>query len=287
MTAELMLGDGIAWLNARAPRSVQAIVTDPPFTVRDFDAEHMRKMRDGTGGSWRQAPAFDGAKRAPLPRFTDLTPRELEAARAFFGRFACAAMHALTPGAHAIVASTPLLAHLVDGAMAGAGFERRGAVVRVVRTLRGGDRPKGAEREFPDVCAMARGVWEPWLVYRVPLEGTVAACLRTWGTGALRRRADGRPFEDVIASAPASRRERAVAGHPSPKPQAFCRAVVRASLPLASGLVVDPFAGSGAIVAAAQAVGYDAVGLELDVDFYRAAVEALPRLAAFEVAESA
>lgn len=37
---------------------------------------------------------------------------------------------------------------------------------RTVSTLRGGDRPKGAEKEFSDMSVIPRGVWEPWGLYR-------------------------------------------------------------------------------------------------------------------------
>ena len=35
-----------------------------------------------------------------------------------------------------------------------AGFEKRGEIVRVVQTLRGGDRPKNAHEEFQSVSVM-------------------------------------------------------------------------------------------------------------------------------------
>jgi len=45
----------------------------------------------------------------------------------------------------------------------------------------------------------------------------------------------GSPFGDVILSHPTPRRERAIAAHPSLKPQAFLREVVRAALPMGKG----------------------------------------------------
>ena len=39
-------------------------------------------------------------------------------------------------------------------ALQASGFEKRGEVIRLVQTLRGGFKPKGAEEDFPDVSVM-------------------------------------------------------------------------------------------------------------------------------------
>ena len=57
------------------------------------------------------------------------------------------------------------------------------------------------------------------------------------------------------------------------------RQVVRASLPLGVGTVLDPFMGGGSTVAAALAVGYESIGIESDPVFYRMAERAIPELA--------
>lgn len=276
---ETHLGDGIAWLGSRPPNSAQALVTDPPYGA-EYQGEHVAKMRRGSGGNWRQPPTLNGCRRKPKPRFTVVTPKEAAAMREFFDRMARAAFVALVPGAHVILAGTPILAHIPADALAAAGFQRRGALIRLVRAMRGGDRPKGFEAEFAEVDTMARGCWEPWIVFRKPLDGTVAANLRRWGTGGLRRPSAGKNFEDVIPSGIASWEERAICDHQNLKPQAFMRAVVRAALPLGRGTVVDPFMGGGSTLAAAAALGYDAAGAEIDEGYYRQALDAIPRLAA-------
>ncbi len=161
--------------------------------------------------------------------FTVLSPPELEELSEFFRALGTALHRVLVPGGHLFIASNPLLSTLTFHALQSTGLEKRGEVVRLVQTLRGGDRPKGAEGEFADVSVMARSAWEPWGIFRKPLDGTVAANLRRWGTGGLRRIGAAAPFKDVIASAPTGRAERALAPHPSLKPQAFLRQVVRAA----------------------------------------------------------
>jgi site-specific DNA-methyltransferase (adenine-specific) len=102
-------------------------------------------------------------------------------------------------------------------------------------------------------------------------------------TGGLRRVSSEQPFTDVIKSAPTRNGERAVAPHPSLKPQAFMRQIVRAALPLGKGVVLDPFMGAGTTIAAACAVGYQSIGIEIDPVFFRMAQEAIPKLAVLRV----
>jgi DNA modification methylase len=279
--ARLHLADCFAWLRARSEHSVHAVVTDPPYGLIEYSPLEQRKLRAGRGGVWRIPPAFDGKQRAPLPRFTVLTARDHARLEQFFLDFGRALLPVLVPGAHVALASQTLLSPIVSSALARAGLERRGEIVRRVMTLRGGDRPKGAHREFPGVSVMPRAMWEPWLLYRKPLEGRVQDNLRRWRTGGLRRPSAQQPFADLLDSAPAGRAERALAPHPSLKPQSFLRPLVRAMLPLGKGVVLDPFAGSGSTLAAAHAVGYASIGIEQDPHYYALACRGIPRLAAW------
>lgn len=284
--ATLYQDDCIAWLDRRPPQSIHAVVTDPPYGLVEYTQAEQDKLRAGRGGVWRIPPSFDGAKRAPLPRFTVLRPIDLQALESFFLAWGRSLIRVLVPGANVVVASNPLLSHLVAGALARAGLERRGELVRLVMTMRGGDRPKAAHVEFDDVSVMPRSMWEPWLLFRKPLEGRVQDNLRTWGTGGFRRISDSRPFGDVIESAPTRSTERQHAPHPSLKPQAFLRKVVRGVLPLGTGVVLDPFAGAASTLAAAESVGYESVGVERDATYFAMACTAIPKLAALRVPEA-
>jgi DNA modification methylase len=279
----LHLCDCSAWLDPQPPHSVQAVVTDPPYGLVEYSDVEQDKLRRGKGGVWRIPPSFDGATRAPLPRFTVLTASDLTALERFFFAWGRGLMRVLVPGANVVVASNPLLSHVVSGALARSGLERRGELVRLVMTMRGGDRPKAAHVEFHDVSVMPRSMWEPWLLFRKPIEGRVQDNLRKWGTGGFRRVSPTKPFGDVIESAPTRAAERKLANHPSLKPQAFLRKVVRGVLPLGEGTVLDPFAGSGSTLAAAEAVGYRSVGIERDKAYFDLAAQAIPRLAALRI----
>jgi site-specific DNA-methyltransferase (adenine-specific) len=266
-------------MESRRERSIQAIVTDPPYGLKEYTTTEKEKLRKGRGGVWRIPPSFDGCERSPLPRFTVLTEGDRKELQRFFSDFASRAFRVLVPGGHVMIATNPLLSHLVYGPLMEAGFEKRGEIIRLVQTLRGGDRPKNAHEKFPEVSVMPRSCWEPWGLFRKPCEGRVQDNLRKWKTGGLRRVSAHVPFTDVITSAPTRPEEREVSPHPSLKPQVLMRQLVRGSLPLGEGVVVDPFMGGGSTIAAAVAVGYESIGIEIDPVFFKIAEQAIPRLA--------
>jgi site-specific DNA-methyltransferase (adenine-specific) len=281
--AALYQADCFDWLAAQPSCSIHAVVTDPPYGLVEYSEKEQVKLHNGKGGVWRIPPSFDGHRRAPLPRFTVLDEKDRLRLFEFFGRLGGLLLRVLVPGGNVVVASNPLLAHIVSSAMAAAGLEVRGNIVRLTMTMRGGDRPKNAHQEFEGVSVMPRSMWEPWVVLRRPLEGRVQDNLRRWKTGGFRRPSSERPFGDVIRSAPTPRRERAIAPHPSLKPQDFLRKIVRGVLPLGEGVVLDPFAGSGSTLAAANAVGYQSIGIEMDERYIAVASSAIERLGSIEV----
>lgn len=279
----ILKDDAFEWLRHAPRHSIQAVVTDPPYGLVEYTDKELRKLESGRGGVWRIPPSFDGCARRPLPRFTVLSREDHLALREFFTRLASLLLPVLVPGAHVFIASNPLVSHLVCEPLTNAGFEKRGEIVRVVQTLRGGDRPKNAHQEFPLVSVMPRSCWEPWLLFRKRCEGRVQDNLRKWKTGGLRRTSDTQPFRDLILSSPARGRERQIAPHPSLKPQAFVRQLVKAALPLGKGTILDPFMGAGSTIAAAVACGFKAIGLESNANYFLMANRAIPELARLEV----
>ncbi len=281
MAYSLIHADCLEWMCNQDDNSITAIVTDPPYGVKEYTEEEIEKQRCGKGGIWRIPPSFDGHTRQALPRFSVINddPKERENVYTFFLKWASLAINILVPGGHVFIASTPLLSDILSKAMRDAGFERRGEIIRTVTTLRGGDRPKGAEQEYSNMSVIPKGVWEPWGLYRKPLsEKTVAENLKVWKAGALRRETSEIPFSDLITSEKTPQAERKIAPHPSIKPQSFMRKIVYASLPFGLGTVLDPFAGSGATLAAADFWGYESIGIEKDQKFFEMAQTAIPLL---------
>lgn len=278
----IMHADCFEWLERVPENTLHAIVTDPPYGVKEYDFDQLQKMENGKGGIWRIPPSFDGHQRSPLPRFTALDDKERTRLSEFFFEWGKLSLHALRPGAHVFIASNAFISQLVFSSLVRSGLEFRGQIIRLVRTLRGGDRPKNAEEQFPDVSSMPRGCHEPWGVFRKPLlrKMKVSDCLHEYQTGGLRRYNDGLPFEDVIESERTPAAERQIADHPSLKPQSFMRRLVYVALPLGKGVVADPFMGSGSTVAAGLSTGVVVLGIERRKDYFDLAEVGIPRLAA-------
>ena len=50
---EIYLADCFKWMKDCEPNRFVAIVTDPPYSLEEFKAEHLEKMKRGKGGIWR------------------------------------------------------------------------------------------------------------------------------------------------------------------------------------------------------------------------------------------
>lgn len=64
---------------------------------------------------------------------------------------------------------------------------------------------------------------------------------------------------------------------------AFLRRLVWAALPLREGCILDPFCGAGSTLAAAEALGYESIGVEINPEYVEIARMAVPRLASLRL----
>ncbi len=147
--SKIIHADCFDWIETCQNNTIHAVVTDPPYGLHEYSDEQQHKLRTGKGGVWRIPPSFDGHIRSPLPRFTTLTEQQLRELKMFFFYWARLLLPKLVPGAHVIVASNPLLSHIVSASLSEAGMERRGEIIRLTMTLRGGNRPKPPMTRFP------------------------------------------------------------------------------------------------------------------------------------------
>src|ERR1039457_2958937 len=83
----LQQSDCLTWMDSQPANHVQAIVTDPPYGLREYTHEEKKKLRSGRGGVWRIPPSYDGCQRSPVPRFTVLTETDRAQLKAFFTSF--------------------------------------------------------------------------------------------------------------------------------------------------------------------------------------------------------
>src|SRR6266852_2181532 len=104
--SRIMHADCFEWLSRIPENSLHAIITDPPYGVKEYEFDQIEKRTNGKGGIWRIPPSFDGHTRAPLPRFTALDKREREILKGFFEAWSRAVTHALRPGGHVLLASS-------------------------------------------------------------------------------------------------------------------------------------------------------------------------------------
>ena len=172
--AKLYQADCFDWLASEPPSSIHACVTDPPYGLVEYTETEQQKLRAGKGGIWRIPPSFDGHQRAPLPRFTVLDDEDRVQLYAFLKSSAYCSTAYSFPAAMSLLPATRFLSHIVGSAMSEGGLELRGSIIRLVMTMRGGDRPKNAHKEFSDVSVMPRSMFEPWVVFRRPIEGPSA-----------------------------------------------------------------------------------------------------------------
>jgi len=75
-TSIVVHADCFEWLSRMPKESIHAIVTDPPYGVKEYDPDQLERRANGNGGIWRIPPSFDGHKRSPLPRFTALNHKD-------------------------------------------------------------------------------------------------------------------------------------------------------------------------------------------------------------------
>ena len=118
----IVYADCLEWLSRVPENSIHAIVTDPPYGVKEYDLDQLEKRAGGNGGIWRIPPSFDGHTRAPLPRFTALDANERERVRRFFIAWAKLVTHALRPGGHVFIATNAFIAQLLYDALVDGGW---------------------------------------------------------------------------------------------------------------------------------------------------------------------
>lgn len=336
--AVILGGDSVAVLPRLAAGVADALVTDPPYGL-DFN-----------GHTWDGAEGFaESLTDVDVSAMT--APEVFEAWCAAWAR---GALHVLKPGAHLAAFGGTRTWHRMVRGIENAGFEvrdqiawlyssgmpksmdvayaldKRNGVLRPDRVVQesDGDGILGATRRVMQQGAPVsedakqwagwgtglRPSFEPIIIARKPISGTVVDSVLTHGTGALHidaaRFGDGRwpanvaldaaqaetldlltgSWRDGPASArfpifryehkaPGSERPRAFGvSHSTVKPLPLMRWLVRLLTPR-DGLVLEPFAGSGTTVEAALEEEMRVVAIEKDASFVPLIASRIDRVA--------
>ena len=106
--SRILHADCFEWLSRVPENTLHAIVTDPPYGVKEYDADQLEKRANGKGGIWRIPPSFDGHTRSPLPRFTALNRSERKRLGHFFAEWSRLATRAFGPARMCSLRQTPL-----------------------------------------------------------------------------------------------------------------------------------------------------------------------------------
>ena len=336
--AVILGGDSVRVLPRLAPSIADALVTDPPYGL-EFNGHAW----DGVSGFAESLPDVDvSAMSAP------------EVFEAWCAAWARGALHVLKPGAHLAAFGGTRTWHRMVRGIESAGFEvrdqiawlyssgmpksmdiayaldKRNGALRPDRVVQESEREgvlgttsrvvqQGAPvsddaKQWAGWGTGLRPSFEPIVIARKPIPGTVVDSVLTRDTGALNidaaRFGDGRwpanvaldaaqaetldlltgswrgapastrfPIFRYEHKAPGSERPRAFGvSHSTVKPLSLMRWLVRLLTPR-GGLVLEPFAGSGATVEAALEEEMRVVAIEKDVSFVPLIASRIDRVA--------
>lgn len=209
-TATLHHGDCLDMLRTLADNSIDSVVTDPPYGL-----EFMGREWDGADGFRRSLNPEDAGRDNEFGRASRTSP-EYKAGPLFqqwCEAWATECLRVLKPGGYMVAFGGSRTWHRLASAVEDSGFEIRDSIA----WLYGSGFPKSLN--LPGGLGTAlKPAFEPIVVGRKPLTGTVAMNVLAYGTGALNIdacRIDGRERTEYGLSS-ASRSFGSTYGAPSP-----------------------------------------------------------------------
>jgi site-specific DNA-methyltransferase (adenine-specific) len=183
----ILVGDCLEVVRRLDANSVDAIVTDPPYGIG-----FMGKAWDGKAIVERHAQrdsTEEGRRRNGLASAAgtyDLSPKAMRAFQKFSAAWGAEALRVAKPGAYCVAFASPRTFHRLVCGLEEAGWEIRDTLMWVF----GSGFPKGTDKaKIPEGWegwnTALKPAWEPIVLARKPLDGTVAANLLKHGTGAM------------------------------------------------------------------------------------------------------
>lgn len=184
MTVELIEGDCREVLKGLDANSIDAIVTDPPYGL-----EFMGKEWDGADGFRRALNLADAGRDNAFGRTSQHGPEyrtkvgDMQVFQQWCTTWAVECLRVLKPGGHLLSFGGTRTYHRMASAIEDAGFEIRDQI----GWLYGSGFPKSSNQdgEWEGWGTALKPAWEPIVMARKPLIGTVPKNLATHGVGAL------------------------------------------------------------------------------------------------------
>jgi site-specific DNA-methyltransferase (adenine-specific) len=289
---QLLRGDARELLASLPENHVAACLTDPPynyeFVGREWNhAEIQRRLErarsDGSTTLVKNLPYGSGlAGGVRNARWYERNRENVLDYEEWTFSWAEPLFRVCKPGAPvAVFSSTRTVAH-VQVALERAGFYARDCLVY----RRHGGIPKGLNaasklRALGDPDAelwtgwhsALRGEWEAICLVQKPLVRNYLTTIREHGVGLFKTELEDGSFQSNVLEGFTREADERVAMHCTPKPLALMRKLVEMLVPpSAENVVLDPFAGSGTTLLAAEQLGHRWIGVEL-VEPYCAVIE--------------
>lgn len=176
----LLCADVLEGLAGLPDESIDAVVTDPPYGLefmgQEWDAPHRARIRQ----------RVDGRTNPLNGKSTTHTPESYVAGAAYqewATEWATALLRVLKPGAHLVAFGGARTYHRLTCALEDAGFEIRDCLMWLYGS--GFPKSKNLDDDWQGWGTALKPAWEPIVLARKPLVGTVVANVQEHGTGAL------------------------------------------------------------------------------------------------------
>lgn len=295
---QLILGDSIEELKKLPDESIHLILSDIPYGISfaDWDVLHSNTNSALGGVSPAQLKSRGGFKSRgkPINGWSEADRQIPLEYQQWCSTWAGTWLRVLKPGASCFVFAGRRYAHRAIAALEEAGFNLRDIISwnKVHGTLKAQRISKVYERrqDYENSARFEgwrvgnlRPVFEPilWFVKPYKQGGTIADNMLQFGVGAynldawMKYAPDGSNHIEI----PNDSSDRGL--HPTQKPLRLMEAMIE--LTTQEGQVVlDPFAGSGTTLLAAQRLGRNYVGVEVDPEYFGIAQQRLAQKSLFE-----
>lgn len=192
MNFALHHGDSLEILPTFEASSFDAVVTDPPYGIRfmgkawdgaDIVAKVDERRRQRQNPSGRAGPRGEHNSAAAAAGKYDRRPSANVAFQRWTKAWAKQTYRVMKPGAYLVAFCSTRTYHRMVAGIEDAGFEIRDQLAWVFGS--GFPKSHNLDGEFEGWGTALKPAWEPIVLARKPLDGTVAANVRKHGTGAL------------------------------------------------------------------------------------------------------